>query len=205
MGKLSDLTGLKFGRLIVIQRSGVKNGHVAWLCGCDCGQTIITTGNLLKSGKTKSCGCKKIEVCGDTHRDHGKSGTRLYVAWQHMKQRCCNPQNARYKYYGARGITVYSEWSSFEPFEKWALSHGYEDGLTLDRIDVNGGYCPENCRWVTWKVQQNNKRSNTVIEAFGEKRTLSEWAQITGINRVTIQKRINVEGKTPEEAMTQKK
>lgn len=205
MGKLSDLTGLRFGHLTVVQRSGVKNGHAAWECKCDYGETIITTGNQLKSGKAKSCGCKRAKVCGEMRRTHGRCKSRLYISWQHMKQRCGNPNNKKYKYYGGRGIAVCAEWSFFEPFEKWALSHGYEDGLTLDRIDVNGGYCPENCRWVTWKVQQNNKRSNTVIEAFGEKRTLSEWSQITGINRVTIQKRINVEGKTPEEAMIQKK
>lgn len=201
MGKLSDLTGLKFGRLTVIQRSGTKNGHVAWLCKCDCGKTIVTIGNLLKSGKSKSCGCKKIETCGDTHRVHGKSNTRLYIAWQHMKQRCCNTQNDRYKYYGGRGISICDDWMQFEPFEQWALSNGYEDELTIDRIDVNGDYCPENCRWVTWETQQNNKRNNNIIEAFGEKRTLAEWSKISGVNRTTIQKRINVCGQTPEKAM----
>ena len=201
MGKLSDLTGLKFGRLTVIQRSGTKNGHVAWLCKCDCGKTIVTIGNLLKSGKSKSCGCKKIETCGDTHRIHGKSNTRLYIAWQHMKQRCCNPKNDRYKYYGGRGISICEDWMQFEPFEQWALSNGYEDELTIDRIDVNGDYCPENCRWVTWETQQNNKRNNNIIEAFGEKRTLAEWSKISGVNRTTIQKRINVCGQTPEKAM----
>ena len=201
MGKLSDLTGLKFGRLTVIQRSGTKNGHVAWLCKCDCGKTIVTIGNLLKSGKSKSCGCKKIETCGDTHRIHGKSNTRLYIAWQHMKQRCCNTKNDRYKYYGGRGISICDDWMQFEPFEQWALSNGYEDELTIDRIDVNGDYCPENCRWVTWETQQNNKRNNNIIEAFGEKRTLAEWSKISGVNRTTIQKRINVCGQTPEKAM----
>ena len=201
MGKLSDLTGLKFGRLTVIQRSGTKNGHVAWLCKCDCGKTVVTIGNLLKSGKSKSCGCKKIETCGDTHRIHGKSNTRLYIAWQHMKQRCRNTQNDRYKYYGGRGISICDDWMQFEPFEQWALSNGYEDELTIDRIDVNGDYCPENCRWVTWETQQNNKRNNNIIEAFGEKRTLAEWSKISGVNRTTIQKRINVCGQTPEKAM----
>ena len=201
MGKFSDLTGMKFGRLTVIRRSGAKNGHVAWLCKCDCGREIVTIGNLLKSGKTKSCGCRKIEVCGDIHKGHRKSGTRLYVAWQHMKQRCCNPQNARYKYYGARGIAVCDEWMRFEPFEQWALSNGYSDELTIDRIDVDGDYCPENCRWVTWETQQNNKRSNTVIQAFGESRTLSEWSKISGVNRATIQKRIKNGGQTPDKAM----
>ena len=118
-----------------------------------------------------------------------------------MKQRCCNPQNARYKYYGARGIAVCDEWMRFEPFEQWALSNGYSDELTIDRIDVDGDYCPENCRWVTWETQQNNKRSNTVIQAFGESRTLSEWSKISGVNRATIQKRIKNGGQTPEKAM----
>lgn len=201
MGTFSDLAGLRFGRLTVVRRSGAKNGHVAWLCKCDCGRTIITTGNLLKSEKTKSCGCKKIEVCGDAHRNHGKSGTRLYVTWQHMKQRCYNPRNACYKYYGARGITVCDDWMQFEPFEQWALSNGYSAELTIDRIDVDGNYCSENCRWVTWETQQNNKRSNTVIQAFGESKTLSEWSKISGINRTTIQKRIKTGGQTPEKAM----
>lgn len=118
-----------------------------------------------------------------------------------MKQRCYNPNNKRYKYYGGRGITVCKEWDKFEAFEKWALSHGYQDGLTLDRIDVNGNYCPENCRWVTWKVQQNNKRNNTFIAAFGEQHTLAEWEEISGVNRSTIQKRIKKRGESPENAM----
>lgn len=201
MGKFVDLTGNVYGSLTVIQRMGTKNGHVSWECKCECGKTIITLGNLLKAGKTRSCGCKKPEKCGAAHRTHGRTKTRLHTTWQHMKQRCTNPNNAKYKYYGGRGISVCEEWLSYEVFEKWAFGHGYKDDLTLDRIDVNGNYEPSNCRWVTWKVQQNNRRNNTVITAFDEQHTLSEWEEITGINRTTIQKRIKQQGKTPEMAM----
>ena len=202
MGKFVDLSGQRFGNLTVINRAGTQHGSVTWNCKCDCGKAVIAKSNTLKSGHTKSCGCMKAAILGEARRTHGQSKTRLHSTWQHMKQRCFNPNNEKYKYYGGRGITVCEEWEQYEAFERWAMSNGYKEDLTLDRIDVNGSYCPENCRWVTWKEQQNNKRNNTVITAFGTKHTLSEWEEISGVNRVTIQKRIKENGKTPESAMS---
>lgn len=201
MGRLVDLTGARYGYLTVVKRYGSKNGHATWECKCDCGKVTIVRGNDLKNGAVLSCGCKRAEVCGNTHRTHGHCKTRLHTIWQHMRQRCNNKNNPRYKYYGGRGITICDEWNRYERFEEWALSHGYQDDLTIDRIDVNGDYCPDNCRWVTWKAQQNNRRNNVIITAFGETRTLTEWEEISGVNRTTIQKRIKGGGKTPEEAM----
>lgn len=200
MGKFVDLTGNVYGALTVIKRAGTKNGHVTWECRCECGNMTVTNSSLLKSGTTKSCGCRRVYKCGETHRKHGQTRTRLYIIWQHMKQRCLNPKAAKYKYYGGRGITVCEEWLSYESFSKWAIENGYQEDLTLDRIDVNGNYEPSNCRWATWKVQQNNKRNNNIITAFNESHTLSEWQEITGVNRVTIRKRIN-KGIAPEIAM----
>ena len=201
MGRFVDLTGNRYGRLTVVRRSGTRDGHVVWECVCDCGNTVDVIGNLLKCGKTQSCGCYKRERTGDAHRTHGQSKSNLHVAWQHMKQRCSNPKNKKYCYYGGRGISVCPEWEDYEPFKEWAIKNGYKDGLTLDRIDVNGNYEPSNCRWVTWKVQQNNKRNNTIICASGERHTLSAWEDITGICRSTIQKRIKQQGMTPEMAL----
>ena len=103
-----------------------------------------------------------------------------------MKARCLNRNHDMYPYYGGRGITVCEEWLAFEPFMEWAVASGYADGLTLDRIDNNDGYCPENCRWTTMKVQGNNRRDNHVIELNGERHTLSEWCAITGMKSTTI-------------------
>lgn len=125
-----------------------------------------------------------------------------------MKQRCCNPNNKDYEHYGKKGITICEEWlnpkktsvsgthicnvtEGFLSFQKWALSHGFEEGLTLDRIDVNGGYCPENCRWVSWKTQQNNKGNNHWITLNGETKTMKQWCDILGKKYTTVRARIN--------------
>lgn len=133
---------------------------------------------------------------------HGMSDTRLFKTWVHMKDRCYNPKDKRYSAYGGRGITVCDEWlNAFLPFYEWAISHGYDDTLTIDRIDVNKGYFPENCRWVDMKTQQNNRRNNHRLEYKGETHTIMEWSRIVGIKRATIQRRIAV-GWSVEDALT---
>lgn len=112
------------------------------------------------------------------HGDHKK---RLYRIWIGMKYRCNNPNHSYYRDYGARGITVCGEWEKYENFRDWALSNGYQNDLTIDRIDNDKGYSPENCRWITMKKQSNNRRTNRVIECNGEKHTLSEWSEIVGV------------------------
>lgn len=176
-----DLTGCKFGDLTVIRQVESRKRQRFWLCACSCGKTtIVGTGNLT-SGKTKSCGHRK------SPKKHGKAGTRIYGIYQNMKQRCGNPNNTNYKSYGGRGIKVCRDWQeSFESFFEWALSNGYDKNLELDRINVNGDYSPDNCRWITHLEQCQNRRTNVKITINGVTKTLSEWAQETGIPYKTI-------------------
>lgn len=166
MSRIIDLKGKRFGRLTVIEPQRTKDGRFGWLCKCDCGgETVANIGDL-KSGNTSSCGCLRVEVSSIRAKTHGKSKTRLYDVWINMRQRCSNKNLPSWEHYGGRGIKVCSDWNtSFEKFMEWALSSGYEDKLTIDRIDVNGNYEPNNCRWVTVKEQANNK-TNSRIETY---------------------------------------
>lgn len=191
MGKFEDLTGQKFNRLRVLRKVGkTKYGKILWLCECDCGNLCNATTGGLKSKNNQSCGCYRKEVF--TNKKHGFKYSRLYNSYIHLKQRCYNPNNQDYKYYGGRGITVCDEWKDdFQAFYDWSMSHGYKDDLTIDRIDNNKGYSPENCRWVTMQYQSNNKRTNHRITYNSETHTIKEWAKITKINYGTLVSRIN--------------
>ena len=165
MGVVIDLTGQKFGRLKVIDFAGLeKNNQALWLCKCECGNTKNIRGRDLKTGKILSCGCWNREVVIKRNTTHGGTGTRLYSIWRNMERRCYYKPGPKYKYYGARGITVCKEWlDDFNVFKTWALSNGYDDSLTIDRKDNNGNYCPENCRWVSRTVQIINRRSKEEV------------------------------------------
>ncbi len=192
MSKFIDLTGQHFGSLTVVERSeNAKDGGAKWLCKCDCGnESIVSAGNL-KSGHTQSCGCYEREQTIKRSTKHGKCGTRIYQVWRDMKNRCCRPLTHSYKTHGARGISVCAEWlHDFQAFYDWAMANGYADNLTLDRIDTNGNYEPSNCRWATQKEQANNKRNNHLVTYKGETKTITQWAETTGIKRQTIQKRL---------------
>lgn len=196
--RVRDLSGKQFGKLEVIKR--VPNtSRVKWLCKCICGnEVVVQSGNLL-CGNTKSCGCYKKEKTKETKTKHGESKTRLYRIWAGMKCRTCNNKSPIFSYYGGRGIRVCNEWeSSYKNFSEWAKDNGYNDELTLDRIDNNGNYEPKNCRWITKEEQANNRRSNHLLTHAGETHTIKEWSVITGINYGTLRNRARKYGDDTE-------
>lgn len=184
MGRLLDLTGQHFGKLTVIEFAGyAPNRKTLWRCKCGCGRETIVKTNALRNGETKSCGCLRTQASSETHRKHGMSETRLYRIWIGMKARCLNPNVPCFPNYGGRGITVCAEWTeSFDPFRDWALANGYRDNLTIDRIDVNGNYCPDNCRWVSMKTQCENRSNNNLLKLDGETQPVSVWAERIGVS-----------------------
>ena len=154
---LIDLTGMEFGHLSV---KGYAGG-LKWDCVCVCGRRITVNGRKLRDGLTKSCGCMRCEFIRKAKTHHGGSRSRLYNIWKGMKSRTTNPNHKNFDRYGGRGIKVCQEWAeSYEAFRDWAMSAGYEEPLTIDRIDCDGDYCPENCRWVTRKVQAINRHTS---------------------------------------------
>lgn len=183
MSKRIDLTGQHLGRWTVIEYVGNTRTGAWWKCRCDCGTVRVVNGRRLRDGTSKSCGCLRRELMSK----HGASGTRLYGIWTNMKGRCNNPNAEGYKDYGGRGIQVCEEWAhDFSVFQEWAMSHGYQETLSIDRVDVDGNYCPENCRWVSMKEQQNNKRTNVFCEINGKTKTLSQWAEYANLPKYEI-------------------
>ena len=195
-----DLTGEAYGRLTVIKKAGHDaHGNTMWECLCECNQTKIVKTADLKNGKTKSCGCFQRERASESHTKHGKRHTRLYNIWSNMKGRCHTKSCSFYEKYGGRGITVCDEWSnSFDSFWTWAMANGYRDDLTIDRIDNDGNYCPENCRWVTPKENARNRPCTVTITVDGITKTRSEWAEFIGMKPETLRSAIR-RGHDPEE------
>lgn len=206
MPKLMDLSGMRYGKLVVLSRfeENTKSGKPQWVCLCDCGKKTVVPAQALKSGNTKSCGCLKIETgrINGKKVKHGESHTRLYNIWHSMKRRCYAVSSKDFVNYGGRGITVCSEWlNDFQAFHDWAVSHGYSDELTIDRIDNDKGYSPDNCRWVTTKEQNQKKRNVKLIEWNGQTHTLTEWATITGISAGVLSRRLKT-GWSIEDTLT---
>lgn len=204
MPALIDLTGKKFGKLTVIQRvEDDKYGNVRWLCRCECGNLVIRHGHVLRRNRASDCGCGKSEFMTKIATTHGGRKSRLYSIWIDMIRRCEDLKVKCYYRYGGRGISVCPEWHDFSAFRKWSEENGYSSNLTLDRIDNDNGYCPQNCRWVPMKIQENNKSNNTQLCFKGKIHTLSQWSEITGIHRATISRRISKYGWSVERALTE--
>lgn len=208
MPKLINEEGNRYGKLTVCGHSRGKYdkyGHYLWKCVCDCGNVCFVKGAHLRNGNTKSCGCLHSEALSERNEKHGLAGSRIYKIYKGMKRRCKSKSYCDYKDYGGRGIKLCAEWDGehgAENFVKWSLENGYNDNLSIDRIDVNGDYSPNNCRWANMKTQANNKRSNHVLEYNGERHTLTEWSEITGLSVGTIEARLRLLGWSIEKALT---
>lgn len=175
--------GKKYNNLTVIEYGARDSmGRMRVLCMCDCGNIKSYDMYSVKSGNTKSCGCFRSTIAKNKMTKHGMSNTRLFKTWVQMRQRCSCETSKKYKYYGGRGIFVCNEWEEFNNFYEWSKESGYNDELTIERIDVNGNYCPENCTWIKSELQQRNKRSNVKIEYNGETKILKDWCNDLNLN-----------------------
>ena len=187
--------GEKFNKLTVLELDHIEQKHYKqnkaniefYKCKCDCGKIIIVQKAYLKNSHVQSCGCLNLA----NHTKHNGKGTRLYRIWAGIKNRCNNPNADAYKNYGGRGITICNEWENdFINFRNWALENGYNDNLSIDRIDVNGNYESNNCKWASEQEQSNNRRKNHYITYNNEIHTIAEWARIRNIAPDTLRNRI---------------
>ncbi|SSY69947.1 Uncharacterised protein [Priestia megaterium] len=196
-----DLTGQVFGRLTVIEYAGSKGTNYGlWKCKCECGKETISRLDTLKNGNAKSCGC--LTRNGESSITHGLSKHRLYSIYENMRKRCNDPSHKAYKHYGGRGIKICEAWSnSVEAFIR-DMGDSFEEGLTLERKDVNGNYSPENCKWATMIEQGSNRRNNRHITVFGEKMTVIQASRKYNINVSTLRHRLFVLKQLPENAVT---
>lgn len=194
-----NLINKKFGRLTVVDLAYIKNQSTFWSCLCDCGKVVIKKASYLTTGDTRSCGCLKSEELSKRNSKHNLYKHPIYNVWKNMKNRCYRINNKQYSNYGGRGITVCEEWKKdFLSFFTWANENGYKNNLTIDRIDVDGNYCPENCRFIPLSEQQKNKRNTIIIEYMNMKYTISEFSQLTSKSYDSIYRKIQ-KGMSPEE------
>ena len=186
------MTGLRIGRWTVIKQAPNRCGTTAWLCACDCGTIRAVLANSLRMRKSLSCGCLGAEKTSARNYKHGKANSgRLYRIWKCMHSRCNNPNNPSYKNYGGRGITICSLWNDFVEFETWSVHNGYSELKSIDRIDNDKGYYPENCRWATKMEQCNNTRRDRKIETASGVMTIAQLSRITGIDRKKLTRGLN--------------
>lgn len=203
---MKDKTGMKFGKLKVLKYLGkvIKNNKQRYMyeCKCDCGAIVLRESSTLVEKRICSCGCYKG---GKQNKKHGlwSYHNKLYGVWQTMKARCLRPTNERYKNYGGRGIKICDEWKNdFKAFNDWAIGNGYKEGLTIDRIDVNGNYEPSNCRWISAAEQASNKTTNFYVEYKGETHCLKQWAKKLNINYKALFNRLKYRKWSVERAFT---
>lgn len=199
-----DITGQRYGRLVALHIEQTFSRHTHWRCKCDCGrEVVVELGSLRKKNerrRTKSCGCLSKERMAKLNFSHGQSvargakkGSRLYEIWHNMRARCNRAGDIGYHRYGGRGIKVCPEWDAdFVQFQRWALTNGYVDNLSIDRINNDGPYAPGNCRWVTSKAQARNRRTNTMITYRGKTACLAEHAEDVGISPKVVAGRIRL-------------
>lgn len=195
---VNDLTGKRFGRLTAIGINEKNDRRIYYACQCDCGNVKIVRSDALIGGMTKSCGCLKKEqdrVNLTANHSHKMSGTRLYEIWASMKSRCYRKQDANYFRYGGRGILICDEWlNDFKAFYDWSLENGYNQHLTIDRIDNDGNYEPSNCRWATMKEQCNNRNSNISITIGNTTKSLMQWCDIFDVDYKKVHARYKRNG-----------
>lgn len=188
MSELINLIGKKFNHLTVIERAeNAPHGISRWVCECECGNRTIVRGSNLKSGAVKSCGCLSHIPYNKTH---GESKSRLYRKWKSMLSRCECEKDKAYKNYGARGIHVCEEWHDFLTFKNWVLQTRTCENDTLERIDVNKGYSPDNCTWIPLSQQAKNRTSAVIINYNGETHSLMEWCELLNLNYKNVHNRI---------------
>ena len=208
---IRNLENQRFGRLVVVDKAedhisySGKNSYAAWNCICDCGNTKRVLEKNLLAGLTKSCGCLHKEIATKVNTKHGLCYSRIHNIWRGMHNRCREGCEDTYKHYAGRGIKVCNEWNDFDTFYEWATSNGYDEGLTIDRIDVNKGYNPDNCRWTTQKIQTNNKRNNILLEYRGEFKTAKQWSEELGIKYSALKYRTCKKGMLVEEVLKELK
>lgn len=177
--RLINLKGRRFGRLTVVERAPNRGDKSMWLCKCDCGKSKVVAGYNLKAGKSKSCGCLSSEVTTRRNTKHGNADSPLYHIWSGIKRRTSSPKPQYYKYSG-RGIKVCEEWKNDpQSFIDWAMANGWRKGLEIDRIDVDGDYCPENCRFIS-KSENISRAQSCLISVDGITHSLREWSSIVG-------------------------
>jgi hypothetical protein len=188
---IKNWTGVIIGKISVGSLVRIdSNGDRVYECKCECGKRYeMSAGNLNRSKGIGCVDCKNKSMRDSKFR-HGESDTRLHTIWQHMRARCFKQKQSDYKNYGERGITVCDEWLVYENFRDWSLQNGYDEKLSIDRKDVNGNYEPSNCRWATAKVQNNNRRNNTIYILNGESKTISQWCDFHGIKYHTVKERL---------------
>jgi hypothetical protein len=187
-----DLTGQRFARLVVLVRGPRNVDKTTWVCRCDCGNECVVRTVSLRGGDTRSCGCYKLQRISETQHKHGDTGSPLYCTWRTMRRRVLDPNDRQYPNYGARGITIAAEWLEFVVFKKWALENGYQRSLSIDRIDNDGPYCPENCRWADKKTQNRNKRTNHLLTYRGKTACISEHAEDHGMTHAEVRSRLKL-------------
>ena len=196
MAIIVNLLGQKFGRLLVVDQKGrSKQQNVLWLCRCDCGNEVTVNSAYLKSGHTSSCGCLKSEESIKRFTTHGKTKTRIYNIWASMNQRCLDKRCKSYNSYGGKGIAVCEEWRDFIQFERWAIENGYNESLTIDRIDCFGSYCPENCQWISFEENRKKHKDSIMLSCNRITDPLKTWCDKLGLPTQTVRRFYHKYGK----------